>query len=203
MESMELYHIHKHGKYDSLWEKKKELIVTDNFKNLMCERYTNYSTAINLSDQIVNFHDYLTLLLYSINNGIKIPKEELEELIASSYDMSYYGNMFKRETALENYRRDNVSSLPSRLHSVYLTDEKGIDYWISTLQTDDYSLYRVEATGNIFKTNEQLMPIETLSYKDTYDSAYNYWHPNFRKVPDYTNEYLVQGKIKKLEKLSR
>ena len=109
--------------------------------------------------------------------------------------------MFKRETALENYRKDNVSTLPSRLHTIYLTDEKGVDYWINALQTNNYKLYRVEASGEIFKTNEQLIPDEELSYKDVYESAYNYWHPNFKHVPDYTNEYLVKGKVKVLEKI--
>ena len=111
------------------------------------------------------------------------------------------GNMFKRETALENYRKDNVSTLPSRLHTIYLTDEKGVDYWVNALQTNNYKLYRVEASGEIFKTNEQLIPDEELSYKDVYESAYNYWHPNFKHVPDYTNEYLVKGKVKVLEKI--
>lgn len=96
---------------------------------------------------------------------------------------------------------DIISEKYGRLHTIYLTDEKGIDYWVNALQTDNYTLYRVEASGEIFKTNEQLIPEEMLSYKDVYESAYNYWHPNFKHVPDYTNEYLVKGKVKVLEKI--
>lgn len=97
--------------------------------------------------------------------------------------------------------KNNFNFLPSRLHSIYLTDEKGVSYWIDALDAKDYDLCRVEVTGNIFKTNEQLLPDETLSYKDAYENSFNYWHPNFKKVPDNTNEYLVNGKIKILEKI--
>ena len=49
--------------------------------------------------------------------------------------------MFKRETALENYRKNNFNFLPSRLHSIYLTDEKGVSYWIDALDAKDYDLF--------------------------------------------------------------
>ena len=93
------------------------------------------------------------------------------------------------------------NNLPSRLHSVYLTDEDGIDYWTEILGSNNYSLFRVEATGNIFKTNEELLPNEVLSYADVYDNSYNYWHPKFNKLSKNKNEYLVQGSVKVLEKI--
>lgn len=208
MEKQELYHIHKIVGNDSkgkFWKKSKEIIVDDKFKNDMLKRYNDFTTSMKLDadgEMInLNIHDYLTAILFNLNNGINYSKSELKQFINLAYHASYYGNMFKRETALENYRKDNVSSLPSRLHTVYLTDEKGIDYWVKALGTSTYNLYRVEAVGDIFKTNEQLIPDERLSYIDAYESSYNYWHPNLKKVPDYTNEYLVKGKIKVLEKI--
>ena len=191
---------------DGISKENKEIKVDDKFKNGMLKRYNEFTTKTSILDvdgNIIdkNIHDYLARALFEINSGKKFSKQELEEILKLSYRASYYGNMFKRETALENYRKDNVSTLPSRLHTIYLTDEKGIDYWVNALQTDNYTLYRVEASGEIFKTNEQLIPEEMLSYKDVYESAYNYWHPNFKHVPDYTNEYLVKGKVKVLEKI--
>lgn len=209
MEKQELYHIHKIEGNDNkgkVWNENKEIIVDDKFKNGMLKRYNDFTTKMRASNSEgsivdINIHDYLANVLFALNSGRKFSKQELEEILKLSYHASYYGNMFKRETALENYRKDNVNMLPSRLHTVYLTDEKGIEYWINALQTNNYHLYRVEATGDIFKTNEQLIPYETLSYSDAYESAYNYWHPNFKKVPDNTNEYLVKGKVKVLEKI--
>lgn len=209
MEKKELYHIHKIEGKDSVgefWKENKEIKVDDKFKNGMLKRYNEFTTKMKASDVEgniidINIHDYLVRVLFKLNSGRVFSKKELEEILKLSYRVSYYGNMFKRETALENYRKDNVSTLPSRLHTIYLTDEKGIDYWVNALQTDNYTLYRVEASGEIFKTNEQLIPDEELSYKDVYESAYNYWHPNFKHVPDYTNEYWVKGKVKVLEKI--
>lgn len=202
MEKMELYHIHKIGKYDKIWKEKKEIIISENFKNGMLKRQNDFCLRIDTPyGNPINIHDYMTMVLQSIKNGEEISKEELEEILSLAYHASYYGNMFKREAALEDYRKDNRKNLPSRLHSIYFTDEKGIDYWINALNAARYELYRVEVEGNIFKTNEQLLPNETLSYIDAYNNAYNYWNPNFKKVPDCTNEYLVQGKVKVLEKI--
>lgn len=202
MEKMELYHIHKIGNHDNIWHEKKVITVPEKFKNGMLERQNAFTTQIKISDEIsINIHEYMAIVMNNIENGKKVETEALKEILELAYHASYYGNMFKREAALENYRKDNRKNLPSRLHSIYLTDEKGIEYWISTLNAIKYELYRVEVEGNIFKTNEQLLPDERLSYIDAYNNSYNYWNPNFREVPDYTNEYLVQGKIKVLEKI--
>ena len=208
MEKKELYHIHKiEGKDNTgkFFKENKEIIVNDKFKNGMLRRYNDFTTLVklNINNQLIdlNIHDYLTGVLYNINRGINYSKQDLEQILSIAYNASYYGNMFKRETALENYRKDNNLLLPSRLHTIYLTDEKGIEYWIKALGAIEYNLYRVEVTGDIFKTNEQLIPDEKLNYKGVYEKAYDYWHPNFEKVPNYTNEYLVRGKVKILEKI--
>ena len=127
--------------------------------------------------------------------------EIINDLVDYSYQISFYSSMFKRETALEHYRICKYSNLPSRLHSIYLTDELGIGSWIKKLGIDNLELYRVEAEGNIFKTSEFFIPNETLSYEDTYNQSYHYWNPNFKKAPLDANEYLVQGNIKVLEKI--
>lgn len=201
-DKMELYHIHKHNNYDKLWKPYREITVSENFKSIMSKRYNDFTTSMIIEEDqnkiLLNFHDYLLTLLSS---KTQINRQEFQKILQIAYQTSYFSNMFKRETALENYRKNNFNFLPSRLHSIYLTDEKGVSYWIDALDAKDYDLYRVEVTGNIFKTNEQLLPDETLSYKDAYENSFNYWHPNFKKVPDNTNEYLVNGKIKILEKI--
>lgn len=201
-DKMELYHIHKHNNYDKLWKPYREITVSENFKSIMSKRYNDFTTSMIIEEEqnkiLLNFHDYLLTLLSS---KTQINRQEFQKILQIAYQTSYFSNMFKRETALENYRKNNFNFLPSRLHSIYLTDEKGVSYWIDALDAKDYDLCRVKVTGNIFKTNEQLLPDETLSYKDAYENSFNYWHPNFKKVPDNTNEYLVNGKIKILEKI--
>ncbi len=201
MDKYELYHIHKNDGHNKLWEENKIIKVSDNFKSNMAKRYNDFSTCIKLeSGMEINFYDYM-LGLVGTGEIFTLNKNEIMALSDRAYQISYYANFFKRESALEKYRLDKFNSLPSRLHSVYLTDEDGIGYWTEILGGNDYSLFRVEATGNIFKTNEELLPNEVLSYADVYDNSYNYWHPKFNKLSKYKNEYLVQGSVKVLEKI--
>lgn len=58
----------------------------------------------------------------------------------------------------------------------------------------------MKATGNIFKTNEQLLPDEVLSY-EMYKQAKKYWEPTIGSDMNMTNEYLVQGEIEVLRRV--
>ena len=174
---------------DPYKELKREWSTTDADQNIKIKQA--------VQKQLKN---YLENIIYSNN----IDKYELLLLLGKAHDIIYYSNMFKRETAMDNFRKDNCNKLPSRLHSIYLTDEKSLDNWIDKLTRngEDFDLFRVEALGNIFKTSEELIPIEVNSYEQVYNDSYNYWHPNFKKVDDKSNEYLVQGKVKVLEKIN-
>jgi len=196
MDKMELYHYHTLGNHDEVWEVGREIIVTPSFKSYMNERFESFTTAINTGYSIENYHDFLNNV--DINN---LDKEAVIQLLAIAQHVSYYGNMFKREAALENYRSKKCSNLPSRLHCMYLTDELGVNAWKEKFPTDKLVLYRLEVEGLIFKTSEQFLPDEELSYLDAYNKSYDYWHPDFRRVRDDSNEYLVQGKVKILERI--
>ena len=165
MDKMELYHIHKIGDHDKFWYENSLILVKENFKNTMYRRYQDFTTALPIEGGgKINLYD-LILMLHSN----KINSETIQSIIDYSYRISFNANSFKRETALENYRKDNTSTKPSRLHSIYLTDEKGIEAWITKLGVENIELFRVEAEGNIFKTNEYFIPDETLSYEKEYD----------------------------------
>lgn len=200
MDKMELYHIHKLGKYDRMWHESAVIDIKENFKSVSYDRYQNFTTALPIEGGgSINLYDFIIHLISTnqLNEEIK------DEIIKYSYEISYYASVFKRETALENYRKDKQYKHPSRLHSLYLTDEKGIESWIQKIGADgkDIELFRVEAEGNIFKTSEIFIPDETLPYEDAYQNSYYYWNPNFKKAPEDCNEYLVQGKVKVLERI--
>lgn len=198
MEKMELYHIHKIGDHDKNWHESALIEVKENFKNTMYKRYQDFTTALPIEGGgSINLYDFILMLQYSN----QLNEKKIKDIIDYSYRISFNANSFKRETVLENYRKDNTSTKPSRLHSIYMTDEKGIDSWITKLGVENIELFRVEAEGNIFKTNEIFIPDETLSYEKAYDKSYYYWNPNFKKAPIDSNEYLVQGKVKVLEKI--
>ena len=140
-DKMELYHIHKHNNYDKLWKPYREITVSENFKSIMSKRYNDFTTSMIIEEDqnkiLLNFHDYLLTLLSS---KTQINRQEFQKILQIAYQTSYFSNMFKRETALENYIKNNFNFLPSRLHSIYLTDEKGVSYWIDALDEKDYDL---------------------------------------------------------------
>lgn len=196
MEKMELYHLHKKGNHDKLWHEKSTIKINENFKNAMYQRYQNFSTGIPIEGGgYINLYDLI--LAMKQNN---LTSEIVNNLINYSYHISFYASEFKRETALENYRLHKNYTYPSRLHSIYLTDELGIESWCKKLG-GNLELFRVEVEGNIFKTSEFFIPDETLSYEQAFNESFHYWNPNFKKAPNDANEYLIQGNIKVLEKI--
>ena len=211
MEELELYHIHKKNETDKKWQEKNIIKINENFNSIMNKRHQRFSQLIIYDDEFqhgkTSFHLYLADYYSRIQN-LKVIKnddlEELKKLLEIGYEMSYNATFFKDETALENCRRDNFVELPSRLHSLYLCDSDGIEYWkdvISKENKEEVEVFKVLASGKIFKTNEQLLPNEFLDYSEAYNSAFSYWKPKFKNVPNYTNEYLIQGTVKILEKI--
>ena len=205
MES-ELYHIHLKGNKDFKWQIGNTINVDKTFDSIMNQRQQNFSQLVVLDNIKTQYFLYLAKYFAEIQNKTSIKKEELEELkslLEAGYSLSYNANFFKRETSLEECRKDNYSSLPSRLHSIYLCDKDGIEYWKDTIieQNKEAEIFKVLAVGTIFKTNEQLLPSENSTYGESYNASFKYWNPKFKNLPNYTNEYLVQGKVKILEKL--
>ena len=207
----ELFHIHKVTNKNDHWSNNKIVNINDNYNSIMNQRHQNFSQLVNVfeggSQEYINFSFILADYMRRINNLSVIKNDdiiELKRLLEIGYQMTYNADLFRREEALENYRKDNLSHLPSRLHAMYLCDNDGIEYWQDVISQNDKietETYRVLASGDIFKTNEQLLPSEISTYQETYQQAFKYWNPKFKNLPNYTNEYLIRGKIKVLEKI--
>lgn len=207
MQELELYHVHKKNNTDKKWVENGVVKIDKNFNSIMNQRQQNFSQAMLIEESKIEYHMYLANYFNRIKDLKSIRQDDLEELkqlIEIGYQMSFNANFFKRESSLEDCRKEHYIELPSRLHSIYLCDDDGLEYWCDTISNnnhDEVEIFKVLATGNIFKTNEQLLPIETANYSETYNLAFKYWNPKFKDVPNYTNEYLAQGTIKILEKV--
>lgn len=207
----ELFHIHvseKNNK-DHKWKVNNIITASDNFDSIMSKRHNNFNLCVDIVDEntceLMPAYQYLALVFDKIKDATVIRGEHLDlikDTLSNCYNLLYSGNFFKREAGLEDCRKDNFSTLPSRLHSIYLCDKDGLEYWTDTIsmnRTKDVSVFRVLADGNIFKSNEQLLPLETCTYGQTYSGAFRYWNPKFDNIHCYANEYLVQGRVKVLE----
>lgn len=207
----ELFHVHvdeKNNK-DHKWKVNSTITVGADFDSIMSKRHNSFNSCVDTVDgnthELMPIYQYIASVFGQINDDTVIKGEKLKlikEMLLNCYNIVYNDNFFKREAGLEECRKDNFSSSPSRLHSIYLCDKDGLEYWTDTIsmyRTKDVSIFRVLADGNIFKSNEQLLPEETCTYGQTYSGAFKYWNPKFDNVPSCTNEYLVQGKVKVLE----
>ncbi len=193
----ELYHIHLKGNKDYKWQVGNIINVDEKFDSIMNQRQQNFCQLILLDNNEVQYFLYLAQYYDEIKNKTSIKQEDLEELkylLKAGYQLSYNANFFKRETSIEDCRKNKFNELPSRLHCLYLCDKDGLEYWQDTIaqQNKESEVFKVYATGTIFKTNEQLLPREETTYKESYEASFKYWNPKFKDVPDYTNEYLVQ-----------
>ena len=214
---MEYYHLHTKGNKDYLWKEHSEFVVDQKWNNRIYKRCANFTTSVKSSNypeltEIINYllciggysqiEDLVNikdLLNVCISHGTD--KKTLKRLLKDSLVAMNNANIFKREMALEAYRKDNTPTLPSRMHSLYVTTKDGVDYWQSLLIDGDLDVYKLDIAEEPFIGNEQLLPSEELSYQDTYKQAAKYWHPKLKKVNPLYNEYLVQGRVRVLKKV--
>ena len=214
---MELYHIHILGdKTDKFYKPDNEIIINkDVFNNKLYDRVMNtkfvaerknYSNIFSLIDTMnymygtppigesANMADVFKVIMNSGTNDEKIKALKDVEVFLRNY--SY----MKREISIEEYRKEFEETKPSRLHCLYACNEEGIN-WLNTLKTDFCDIYRIDPIDEPFRTNEQLLPEETSSFIESYNACKRYFNPRKKDFNGASDEYLVQGKVKLLEKV--
>ena len=198
-----MYHYHKLGIYDDIWQVGNELIVDDNFNSCYGNIISNFNTTINLLPENKQISLDKIIEAY-LENKEFTNLDEIKNLLQFSKNIIHNANIYNGELMLEKYRKDNNPNLPSRLHSIFLTDEKSLAFWKKQLR--EYRkivLYRVSLTGNLFKSSDSFIPDDELTTKEMYEASSKYWNPEFKEEDLCKAEYLFQGKIKVLDKIDR
>lgn len=214
---MELYHIHVLGKHDNLFKNKEIIINKDTYNNEVYERVYNNSFAVDTRNypntveainyfnclsgfQNLGLNENISLIISGVlNNGTL---EEKLQALRDASEILHNAAMMKRELSMEEYRRDNEPNKPSRLHSFYACDSVGLSYWVEQLRGNKAAdVYVIDSIDEPFKTNEQLMPLENTNFIESYYASKNYFNPKEKDLTGKTNEYLIQGKVKILEKV--
>lgn len=215
----ELYHLHLKGIRDDKWKEKKEIIITNDFTNRLGKRINSFNDCTensqlnSISNKLNNFLQYngyqsfskmpmYMILDYVLNSNEKIDLKTQKAILEEIRVLVFNAAMLKRETAMENYRKDNKENLPSRQHCLYATTEKGINYWANRITDNDIEIFRIEALEEPFKTSEAFIPDESSTYEEMYKKSFKYWNPKFKNIDEESSEYLVQGKVKILEKVA-
>ena len=216
---MDLYHLHLLGVKDRLYKPNSELIVDPKkFNNRLYDRIYNSSVCVSgdvyklyiqeinellhnkshmtLGDT-VNLGEIINYLLYKRG----FIKDELIRILQDAQSMLLAAGTNYRELAMEEYRKENCPDKPSRLHSLYGCTEEGTYFWINNIFDGDLDIYRIEPLEEPFVSNEALLPYEGLSFGDKVKASYKYFHPSKKDLDGFTDEYLIQGKVKILEKV--
>lgn len=194
-----MYHYHRSNMYDDMWKENNRIIVDNNFKSYYTEVIENFSTAVkNVRDEDVTFSGVLN---YYLDNFNQIDEKLGKRILITARNIISSTNILNRERALEEYRKNNYPNLPSRIHSIWLTDKNSLEFWETALESKSMELYKLSVTGKMFKSSDLYIPNDNLTNKDMYEVSSKYWNPEFNKETDKKAEYLFQGKVKILKKM--
>lgn len=198
-----MYHYHRLGIYDDIWQVGNELLVDNNFNSFCGSIVDKFTTAVKCENGIFSLEKIIDKYL----NDISIENVDLKtitNLLKASSAIITKADMYNRELMLEKYRKENNPKLPSRLHSIWLADKESLNFWKEQLNGGrKLKLYRVSVTGNLFKSSDSFIPDDELTAKEMYEASSAYWNPVFSEEDLCKAEYLFQGKVKVLEKINK
>lgn len=118
-----MYHYHRLGIYDDIWQVGNEIIVDDNFNSYCGSIIDKFSTAVEYKNGLVPLERIIDKYLDDI--GIEnVDLETITDLLKASSNIIANANMYNRELMLEKYRVEKKPNLASRLHSIWLADKK-------------------------------------------------------------------------------
>ncbi len=196
-----MYHYHRLGIYDDIWQIGNEIIVDDNFNSYYGSIIDKFSTGVKCVNGIFSLDRVIDEYIDDIGLG-NVDLNTIEDLLKCSSLIIKNINIYNRELMLEKYRKENNPKLPSRLHSIWLADKESLSFWKGQF-SGKLKLYRVSITGELFKSSDDFIPDDELTAKEMYETSSNYWNPTFKEEDLCKAEYLFQGKVKVLEKINK
>lgn len=196
-----MYHYHRLGIYDDIWQVGNEITVDDNFNSYCGSIVDKFSTGVKCVNGIFSLDRVIDEYIDDIGLG-NVDLNTIEDLLKCSSLIIKNINIYNRELMLEKYRKENNPKLPSRLHSIWLADKESLSFWKGQF-SGKLKLYRVSITGELFKSSDDFIPDDELTAKEMYETSSNYWNPTFKEEDLCKAEYLFQGKVKVLEKINK
>lgn len=191
VKKVNLYHIHRNGNIDGLWDVGNKIKVDDNFNSLFYEKL-----LVEEQKLIERYGNY------DIDYIIKVMEEIKTKKIVGT-DIKYDFNLLlkryyflRREKALEEGRKIFNPTAPSRFHSLFLTNEYDMNYWIKCIGYDSYKIFLMELNGNLFVSSDEYFPNYNLTYDIQVEQSKAYWKP---KILTIRKEFLFQGESKIIE----
>lgn len=198
IENKIMYHIHTSNEYDDMWQENNEFIVDDNFISKCGRAIPEFNTNIYL----MNGEPWSLSweIKHCLEEGIENQDPALiQALLKDSFRIITNVNRTKCEAALEICRRQQFPMLPSRLHSIWVTDKDCLDFWLQQLSGRE--IFELDLTGELFKSSNIFIPDDNLTLEEAVKQSENYWNPVFTPEAEEKKEYLFQGKVLVKKKL--
>jgi len=195
-----MYHFHRNDKYKNIWYEGNYINVNNQFNTYFTSLLKNFDLSVDTTDgDRVSFDRIIKFYL----EEKEIDKETVKRILEEARGLIKNSVLFKRELALEEYRKEKCPYQISRKHCIWVCEEKQLSFWEDQLKNNELSLYMLSLTGRIFKTSDYFLPDNNLTYYENYLSAKDYWFPKFEtKEQEEKVEYLFQGKVKILKKIN-
>lgn len=193
-----MFHYHKLGLYDDIWVEGNALKVDEQFRSYYGTILERFSTSVSVSsNKKVSFDRIIKQYL----NQESIDPNTTRKLLEEARRIIINTNIYNREMNLEEYRKKCTPHLPSRLHSIWVTDAENLKFWEDQLsKTVSLALFKLSLSGNLFKSSDVFIPDDELCMNDMYLSSENYWNPTFQDSAEKI-EYLFHGNVKILQRM--
>ena len=195
----EMYHLHHAHLYSDIWQVGNSFTVDDNFQAYYLNILKYFNSGVKFSDnEYIEFNKIIDYYLQ-----IDQPKDVYIQMLKDASTLIRCANIFKREMTLEEVRKEYYPKLPSRKHSIWLCDEKSLEFWKKELIDEKHQvleLYKLSVSGNLFKSSDSFLPDNTHGYETNIKESHDYWNPLFKNEEEEKRaEYLFQGEVKILE----
>lgn len=206
VEDKVMYHFHKEGNFDDLWEVGKEIIIDDSFTSHYTQILDVFRTGVSGTSEgkVIPF-DLVIDYYLNDENFQKLDAVAIKEILYDARQMIRNMNILNRERALEDYRKQYHEDLPSRLHSIWLADSTSFSFWKKELTTrTKMKIFKVLVTGELFTSSDVFIPNDEWTTQEMFQASKRYWEPVFNtKEEKEKREYLFQGKVKILEEIKK
>ena len=190
-----LYHVHRIGNMDDFWQNESTITIGNNFEsilytglledeNVLIQRYGNYDI------------DYIIKTMEDMKSNHFV-EDDMQDQFDQILNRYYF---LRREKALEEGRKIFCPNAPSRLHSIFLTDQLNLYYWKKLVGDHSFKVFLLELEGNLFVSSDKYFPSPKLTFNLQVEKSKEYWKPKIKKLTPH-KEFIFQGEGKIIQSI--
>ncbi len=184
-----LYHIHRKGNNDSIWKANSRIVIDDTFQSIFYQKLLEEDKAL-----IDRYGDYDIDFIIAIMEEMKFKDQVAPDFLPKFDKLLNCFYFLRREKALEEGRLIFAPDVPSRVHSVFLSDSSDLAYWANLVGDNSYDIFEVNADGNLFVSSDIFFPEQNLLFDLQVEKSREYWQPKIKEL-NRRREYVFQGTI--------